>query len=454
MRPWLSDWRREALRTTLWLVPAALVVLAVVLFAGTLLLDRAAFHGSLRFPTWLNSGSPDAARQVLSAIAAAVITVVGVVFSITIVALTLTSTQFGPRMLRNFIRDRGTQLTLGAFVGTFVYSILVLGSIGDDSRGIFVPHLSVTVALALTLVDAGVLIYFIHHIAISIQLPQVMAGIAQDLSVAIDIETAAGNHSRLAHRESGPSIDELTRRLADDGVDVPAPESGYLQFVRYDVLVSIATKSDAVIHVLHRPGHFLVDGLPIARVWPASSAAQVSRALRRGHATGPHRTLTQDMSFAIDQLVEIALRALSPAVNDTFTALTCIDWLGDALCKISTNWNPRTVHRDRSGAVRVIQAEVHYARLVARALEKIRQSSQGMPAVMIRQLESLIKVMAYTTEPEQCDVLVGQADMIARSATASVREPADLEDIRQRFDALRDAAHAAARRNARRPEAP
>ncbi len=144
------------------------------------------------------------------------------------------------------------------------------------------------------------------------------------------------------------------------------------------------------------------------------------------------------MSFAIDQLVEIALRALSPAVNDTFTALTCIDWLGDALCKISTNWNPRTVHRDRTGAVRVIQAEVRYARLVARAVEKIRQSSKGMPAVMIRQLESLAKVMPYTTSPEQREVLLVHGEMIGRSASETVSEPSDLADIMQRLTVLRE----------------
>jgi uncharacterized membrane protein len=446
MRPRLSDWRREALRTTLWLIPTALVAVAAALFVVTLALDRAAFHGSLQLPTWVNSGSPDAARQVLSALAAAVITVVGVVFSITIVALTLTSTQFGPRMLRNFIRDRGTQLTLGTFVGTFVYQLLVLASIGDDSRGVFVPHLSVSVALGLTLIDLGVLIYFIHHVAVTIQLPQVMASIAHDLSMAIDTEIAA-SQSGTGSGEAGPSIGEFTRRLDDDGIDVPAPASGYLQFVRYDTLITIATRSDAVIQVLHRPGHFLVEGLPIARVWPAASAEQVSRALKRGHVTGPHRTLTQDMSFAIDQLVEIALRALSPAVNDTFTALTCIDWLGDALCKISTNWNPRTVHRDRTGTIRVIQAEVRYERLVARASEKIRQSSHGMPAVMIRQLESLTKVMAYTTSTEQREVLLDQADMIARSATSTVTEPADLADIRQRLETLGAAAVAGVNRD-------
>ena len=175
-----SDWRNETLRTNLWLIPAAESVAAVLLFALTLSIDRAAGPGEISLPSWVISGSPDAARQILSSLAAAIITVVGVVFSIMIVTLTLASSQFGPRMLRTFIRDRGTQLTLGTFVATFFYAMLVLISIGST----FVPHLSVTVALALTAIDLGVLIYFIHHTATAIQLPEVIASIARDLAGA------------------------------------------------------------------------------------------------------------------------------------------------------------------------------------------------------------------------------------------------------------------------------
>src|ERR1700742_4279243 len=181
-----SNWRNEALRTNLWLIPAVESAGAVVLFAVTLSIDQAAFHDSLRLPSWVISGSPDAARQILSSLAGAIITVVGVVFSIVIVTLTLASQQFGPRMLRTFIRDRGSQLTLGTFVATFFYAILTLISIGST----FVPHLSVTTALVLTAIDLGVLIYFIHHIATAIQLPAVIASIAHELARAIDTETA------------------------------------------------------------------------------------------------------------------------------------------------------------------------------------------------------------------------------------------------------------------------
>src|SRR6202790_5799061 len=166
-----SDWRREAMPTNLWLVPAAEALVVLGVFVGTHAVDRAAYRGDLQLPAWVLSGAADSAGQILTAIAAAIITVVGIVFSITIVALTLASTQFGPRMLRNFIRDRGTQLTLGTFVATFVYCILVLVSIGPGDHGDYVPHLSITMTFQLVLIDLVVLIYFIHHIATQIQLP-------------------------------------------------------------------------------------------------------------------------------------------------------------------------------------------------------------------------------------------------------------------------------------------
>jgi uncharacterized membrane protein len=440
MRGWIplpSAWRREALRTNLWLVPTVEIVLAVALFAGTYALDRAAYDGTLHLPSWVISGSPDAARQILTAIAAAVITVVTLVFSITIVTLTLASTQFGPRMLRNFIRDRITQITLGTFVATFVYAILALVSIGPGAHGEFVPHLSITVTMALVVVDVAVLVVFIDHIAKSIQLPQVIASIAGDLARAIAAEVlppAAGGP------KAGPSLSEMTVRLDEESGVVRAPSSGYLQFVRINTLIDIAARSHAVIRLLRRPGHFVIEGQPLAHVWPADAAPGVARALGGAHATGPHRTLTQDLSFAVDQLVEIAIRALSPAVNDTFTALACIDWLGDGLCKIADRWRPVTLHRDAAGRVRVITVTVGFRRLVERSHEKIRQASRGMPAVMIRQLEVLAKVMPYATSAEQREVLLEQAVMILRVSEESVPEERDRADVLRRYDAVLAAA--------------
>jgi uncharacterized membrane protein len=431
------SWRREALRTNLWLVPTLEVIVAIGLYFATHAIDRAAFDHTLRLPSWVIFGSADAARQILTTLAAAVITVVGVVFSITIVTLTLASTQFGPRMLRNFIRDRGTQFTLGTFVATFVYATLVLISIGPGGgTNTFVPHLSIALSVALVTLSMGVLIFFIHHIATSIQLPQVIASIAHDLSRAIDAESDEDG----VKVEAGPSLSELLTRMRDGGGEVSAPASGYLQFIRHETLVGLAAEKGAVIRLHHRPGHFVVSGSAMATVWPAGAAGSVSQALRRAHICGPNRTLVQDLAFAVDQLVEIAIRALSPAVNDTFTALTCIDWLGDSLCKITTRWHPVQLHRDSHGFVRVITAQVSYPGLVERAFEKIRQASRGMPAVMIRQLEALTKIMEHTAAPEQRQLLLEQAAMIHRASVESVPEPSDLADVQEEYDEVLRAA--------------
>lgn len=366
------------------------------------------------------------------------ITVVGIVFSITIVTLTLASTQFGPRMLRNFIRDRGTQLTLGTFVATFVYCVVALVSIGPADRGEFVPHISITTAFGLVLVDLAVLIYFINHIATQIQLPQVIAGIAKDLAQAVAVQSE--DQHRFATRRPAPqglSLDELLTRIETSGSVIPTPKSGYLQFVRHQTLVRIATEADAVIRLPYRPGHFLVEGRELANVWPPDAAERVADYLARAQATGPHRTLTQDVAFGVDQLVEIAIRALSPAVNDTFTAMTCIDWLGDCLCKITPVWSPTRVHRDSRGVIRVISDQVSYERLVQRTFEKIRQAGRGMPAVMIRQLDALTRIMEQTTDPQRAQLLMDQATMIHRANLESVPDDSDRADVDRRYVALR-----------------
>ena len=431
----ISEHRRESLRTSLWFVPGVQMAGAIALFAVTYRVDQGAYRGDLSLPPWFNNGSADAARQILTGLAAAIITVVGLVFSILIVALTLASTQFGPRMLRTFIRDPGVQFTLGTFVATFFYAVLTLGSVSHGARGDFVPHLSITVLLALTVIDLGVLVYFIHHVAKSIQLPEVIAGIASDLSVAIASEFGADRGRRASLAAAG----DLPRLLATEGASVAAGQSGYLQFLRFSTLSEIAVEADAVVQLLYRPGHFVVRGLPLALVWPAEAAPDVERGLERAHVTGANRTLRQDLAFAIDQLAEIAIRALSPAVNDTFTALTCIDWLSDGLCQITDAWHSRRVHLDEEGKVRLIVAEPSYERLLDRAFDKIRQAGRGMPAVLIRQLEALSRIMEFTTTPAQRRTILQQAEMILRSSEESISEQLDRDDVRRRYDAVRAA---------------
>jgi uncharacterized membrane protein len=436
----VPGWRREALRATLWLVPTVMVIGVCALFVVTYAIDRAAFDGMVTLPNWINTDRSDAARQVLIGIAAAEITVAGVVFSITILALTLASQQFGPRMLRNFIRDRGIQFTLGAFVSTFVYSMLTLGSVSDQGVRGFVPDLSVAVALTLTLGSVLVLIYFIHHVATSIQLTSVVSSIARDFQTTVDDVFGQEAELSVGPVQAGLSVAEITMRMEQDGATIPATTSGFLQAVGHSRLVRIASSSNAVIRLLNRPGHFLVEGRPLAVVWPPEAAPAVAKAFGRAEVVGSHRTLTQDLGFAVDQLEEIALRALSPAVNDTFTALNCIDWLGDGLCKISARQLPSGIYRDGRGMIRLIDPVITYERLVKGAFDKIRQAGHGMPAVYIRQLQNLAKMLQYVAREEQWGVILCHAETILRASEASVPEHLDRLDVQAAYDLVVEAA--------------
>ena len=349
---------------------------AIGLFIGTLAADRAAYRGEFGLPGWVISGSADAARQILTTIAAAIITVVGVVFSIILVTLTLASTQFGPRMLRNFIRDRGTQLTLGTFVATFVYAVLVLASIGTGSHGDFVPHISVTITLGLTVIDLAVLIYFIHHTSISIQLPQVIASIAGDLAEAIREQGSGPDRLGL---EAGLATVELVNRTEASGAVLLAPVSGYVQFIKHQNLVRLADQGrrgdqpGTPARALHRPRPPVRHGL--AAGGRAAGAA--------GDGPGAHHRPATDA----DPGRVVRLRPAGgdrdprpfPAVNDPFTAMTCIDWLSENLCKIVGRMASGPRAPGRAGYIRVITAEPSYDRLVQRSFEKIRQSAWACP---------------------------------------------------------------------------
>ena len=291
-----------------------------------------------------NTGDADAARTILTAIAAAIITVVGVVFSVTILALTLASTQFGPRMLRNFIRDRGTQATLGIFVATFVFSVLALGSVTSAADGNFVPHISVTVALGLTLLDLGVLIYFIHHVA------TLDPGHRGRLRHRRDLDRALTQlRSEIEYDDADPRLGALlgvVGRAATAAGHGGRRASGVIEWLpagnRPPRTRRVAAANDAVVRMAHRPGHFVVRGRPLAAVWPPEAVPGDRHRIR---ARAGDRTRTARCSRIFSSRSTSSSRSrcarCRPAVNDTFTALTCIDWLGDALCKLTTIWDTR-----------------------------------------------------------------------------------------------------------------
>jgi uncharacterized membrane protein len=200
--------------------------------------------------------------------------------------------------------------------------------------------------------------------------------------------------------------------------------------------VKIAAKAEAVVQLPYRPGHFMVAGQLIARVWPPEAAASVAERLALGHVAGAYRTLPQDVSFGLDQLVEIGLRALSPAVNDTFTGMTCVDWIADCLIRIAPLWHPQRIRRDADGNIRVIAYQPDFDRLVERSFDTIRQASVGMPALMIRQLDAIAKIIEQVPDRKRRTALIRQAEAIQRSNLSTVADPADREDVTRCFEAV------------------
>src|SRR5262249_34572340 len=315
----------------LWRVPFAMCLAAVVLFAITLAVDGAADRGALTLPRWLSVGGADDARAILGAMLGAVSTVLALIFSVALLVLSMAVSNFGPRILYRFVRDAITQSTIGLFLASFVHTLLTFVATRKDAAGRFVPQLTIICGVALVTLSFAFLVVFSHRIAMSIQTQNVVARIVADLDAALarantllrQLGTSRRTPVTLVEREA------LVSRFAAEGAPVHAMRSGFVQEVDVGRLVEAARASGGIVRLLYPLGEFVLEGAQLAQVLPAARAADLAPAVRRDIRIGAHRILEQDVEFGVAQLVEIALRALSPAVNDAFTGLSCIDWLGD-----------------------------------------------------------------------------------------------------------------------------
>lgn len=427
------------LRTSFWFIPGLMVFSAIGLSFLLVAMDRRVEPDQYRLFGLLYNGGAEGTRVVLSTISSSMITVAGVAFSITIVALTLASSQFGPRLLRNFMRDTGNQIVLGTFIATYIYCLIVLRSVRSVEEHVFVPDIAVTFAIALALINAGVLIYFIHHVSSSIHANRVIAAVDSELS---------GHIQRLFPDELGDEIEKIDndrRRPPTKAArhqqfhDIAALQSGYLQAIDRDSLLKITRESDFIIHLPYRPGDFIVEGGTLARVEGVKPVAEDrAEKIVNSFIVGQQRTPEQDAEFAIHQLVEIALRALSPGINDPFTAITCVDQLGSALCRLTDRAFPSTYQYDDDGKLRVIANPLTFEGVTNAAFDQIRQFGRTSVAVTIRLLETLKTVAEHARNTEQREAVLRQAGMIARASMASLPEKNDKDDVQQRYQALLD----------------
>jgi uncharacterized membrane protein len=420
----------DRLESSLWFLPSVMAFGAVLAAYGSVAFDEAVTDKWLERQEWAYAGGAEGASAVLGTIAGSMITVAGVVFSLTLVALTLASSQFGPRMLRNFMRDRTNQVVLGTFVATFLYCLMVLRTIRHEDENGFVPHVSITLGVVLAMASLLVLIYFIHHVSTSIHADEIVARVAEELIDGID---------RLFPEDLGEDAPDSSPRDDDtpppvDIAVVAARNDGYVQFIDAGALMSIAKREDLLLRIEHRPGHYVVEGQALAAVVDQRELSDdAADAIRAAFVIGRQRTPVQDIEFSILQLVEVAVRALSPGINDPFTAITCIDRLGSALSRLARRKLPTARRIDDEGKVRVIASPTTFEATANAALNQIRQHARNSAAVTIRLLETIAAVGPHLRRGADRAALRRHAEMIVRSARDSLPEENDRAAAEERF---------------------
>ena len=425
----------EDIRGSYWFVPGLMVIGAILLSFGTVSLDGYFQLEVLRRLGFLWSGGAEAARGLLQTVSGSMITVAGVTFSITMVALSFASSQFGSRLLRNFMTDTGNQLVLGTFVATFIYCLMVLRTVRSDGDTEFVPYISVTVGLVLALVSLFVLIYFFHHMALSMQAPYIVGEAGSDLLKAIERLFPADMGTSVARDHENRNETEIPDAFEEQSLPVRSDVSGYIQAIDETELMTIAREHDLIVKLLHRPGHFQVHDDILAYIWPGDRLDQaLEQKLKATVIIGRQRTYTQDVEFGIEQLVEVAERSLSASLNATFTAIACIDWLGAALAELSKKDFPSPYRYDHDGNLRIFfERPLTLEGVIDTAFNQIRQSAQDNVAVHIRVLEQIAILRAATDNPRAIDALQRHARMIKDDTDRQLLQPEDRNAIHRQY---------------------
>lgn len=415
------EWFR--IRDSLWFIPGVFTLLAAIAAVVLVQLERGPLEEIVREHRLFFGAGADGAREVLSAIASSLITVTGVVFSVTVVALQLASSQFTPRVLRNFMADRANQVVLGIFIGTFTYALLVLRTVRspvDDTPG-FVPVVATTIAVGLVLVSIGALIFFINHAASSIQVGVVLDRITRDALELVDQIFPA-----TVGRPDEDAKPELEGR--PDPVPVLADRSGYLQALSSEALFSLAAQHDILIRMEPTIGDFLLKGETLALVWPRNEVTGgLLEEIQESFLIGADRTPSQDIQYGLGELSEIAVRALSPGVNDPTTASRAIDRISEVLLAFGNRFPP-PVQRTAEGRIHFIARHVSYERAIDFAIEPILHAGAGNPSIVQRLVDTLTRVAELVPGPRKRATLAMRAKVL-RAADHAMENPIDRREV-------------------------
>ncbi|HBV21437.1 MAG TPA: hypothetical protein DEF07_06925 [Nitrosomonas sp.] len=422
----------EKLLTTIWFVPVLISTGLVIFAIGLLSLDQQFDVHNWSWTSTLQIGTVGI-RQVLSVTTSAIISLTGVVFSISVVALTLAANQFGSKILYNFLRDNKNKVVLGLLIGSFLYGLALLSVIDthtDSSQQI--PFISVIGSLVLTVSAVIGLIYFIHNISTTIQADQIISLIGEELNQAIE-KTLLDLDDRHTIQSAKQKWDIATHAMPVK--TIYAATSGYVEFIDLAKLNKIAEKENQHIELLLRPGDFIIENAPIIRIYDDEDISETyPNIVRLCISLGRKRTPFNDIEFAIMQLLQIALRALSPGINDSLTAISCIDWLSSSLGRMANKRFPYDYLEDQNGIIRIKKHEFGFADAADTMFHPLRQNARGNEMVMIHLLETISRILQVNKNPQYSQALFHHAELILEASKESFQSTSDKNELIKRFD--------------------
>lgn len=430
MRIKLIDWWLR-LQESYWFVPSLMVMGALSISLVLVQFDSRIGQDWLLELGWIYANQPDGARALLSTVAGSMITVAGVTFSMTLLAVSHATSQIGAHLLVAFMRDRGNQLTLGTFIATFLYCLMVLRTVRtgiDGADGVigtdFVPHVAILVGMLFAILSVVVLIYFIHHVPQSINVANVIARVGDDLVRGVHHffpeKVGIGASDKRAPEEIArpAALDSASRILRLDS------EHGYLRVVDDDTLMELAVEHDLVLELLRRPGDFAVPGKPLLRAWPRERITDdIAASLRAAFSWGAERTANQDVLLPVEQLLEVMGKALSPGINNQFTARLCIDQLSRGLAAMLCRDIPDRERLDEDGHLRVIAQPLTHADFAAAIFGPMRQYVEGDDIATDHLLDTIAELRAMPTLRDHALLLAAESSALehrqGRKSTAS-----------------------------------
>lgn len=411
----------ELARSSFWYLPSVMMTLGILLFACTLSIDESGLVSGGFLHVLFYSGGASNAASLLQTLTGAMVAIATVVFSTMMVVLTLATSQFGHRLIRSFMRDRANQAVLGVFLATFVFCMLVFHMVGNNPDNDFVPGISLSVGFVLALFSTCTLIYFTHHMAAQFSAPEVLEAVATEFDEAIDRIYPAGEPGA-PDAADAPSLGHGAQTLYAD-------QGGYLQALGRKALIDVAHDRQVVIEAVVSFGDYVMPGNALARIHGQALDEETTRRVQRQFVLGRTRMTDHDLLFAVNQMAEIGVRALSPALNNPYTALDCVNRIGRSLAVLISRPQPSEVHTDHAGEMRLVCSLPNFHQLLDAAFMPIRNYGRTSVLTIREMLSVLAKLAPLTRRPMERQALVRHAEAIQEAAGNGLSEQADIERI-------------------------